>query len=245
MEENNIESTVEINSNSFKNNNQTQIAGAIIVAGIIIAGAIMLKGGSAPVAQIPVANNNDNVNQLLEPVSAKDNVLGNANAKVVLIEYADFQCPFCERFFNDSEKAVRDNYVKTGKVKFVYRDFAFLGPESTAAAMASHCAGDQGKFWEYHDYLYTHQNGENKGAVADANLKSFAKNIGLNESTFNQCLDSEKYAQVVKDAASSGRAAGVTGTPKGFILKNGKIVATIDGAEPSATVTAKLDAALK
>ncbi|OGI82037.1 hypothetical protein A3I95_01195 [Candidatus Nomurabacteria bacterium RIFCSPLOWO2_02_FULL_44_12] len=223
--------------------NQSQIAGAIIVAGLVIAGAIILKGGSAPEAQIPVPDNVDN--SLLAPVTAEDYMMGNANAKVVLIEYADFQCPFCGRFFTDTEGVLREKYINTGKIKFVYRDFAFLGPESIGAAEAARCAGEQGKFWEYHDYLYTHQNGENRGAFADANLKSFAQILDLNTSAFSQCLDSGKYTKAVNDSTAAGKAARVNGTPKGFILKNGEIVSTIDGARPTAEVTAKLDAALK
>ncbi|MDO8659873.1 MAG: thioredoxin domain-containing protein, partial [Candidatus Parcubacteria bacterium] len=127
----------------------------------------------------------------------------------------------------------------------VYRDYAFLGPESVKSAEAARCAGDQEKFWEYHDYLYSHQNGENKGAFADANLKSFAKKIGLDSASFDKCLDDGKYTQAVADAKTEGNTAGVTGTPKGFILKDGQIVATIDGAEPLSSVKPKIDSALK
>ncbi len=140
---------------------------------------------------------------------------------------------------------IENTYVKEGKVRFVYRDYAFLGEESTKSAEAARCAGDQEKFWDYHDYLFTHQNGENHGAFSNPNLKSFAKTLGLDESKFNQCLDSQKYAKAVADEAAAGTKAGVSGTPKGFILVNGKVVSTIDGAEQLATVTAKLDSALK
>ena len=96
--------------------------------------------------------------------------------------YEDFQCPFCGKFDRESEQMVRNTYVADGRVKFVYRDFAFLGPESIKAAEAARCAGDQGKFWEYHDYLFSHQNGENQGGFADPKLKSFAVGLGLNAS---------------------------------------------------------------
>ncbi len=232
-----------------KNNqtqNSTQIAGAIIVAGIIVAGAILLRGSSAPIqAGIPVPDKATMGTTTLAPVTSQDRILGNPGSKVTLIMYEDFQCPYCGRFFKDSEGSIVANYVNTGKIDFVYRDFPFLGPESFKSAEAARCAGDQGKFWQYHDYLFTHQNGENKGAFVDANLKSFAATLGLNTTTFSQCLDSGKYTQAINDSATEGKTAGVNGTPKGFILKNGKIVATIEGAEALATVTAKLDAALK
>jgi protein-disulfide isomerase len=140
---------------------------------------------------------------------------------------------------------ILNNYVKNGKVQFAYRDYAFLGPESIKSSEAARCAGDQGKFWEYHDYLYSHQDGENKGGFSDANLKSFAQKLGLSSSSFDQCLDSGKYTQAIADAKAEGDKAGVTGTPKGFILKNGEIVAVIDGAEPLSSVKPKIDAALK
>lgn len=240
-------------------NNSQQIAGAIIIAGVIIAGAILLKGNASPVPLnkgVPVTS--------LAPVSKEDKTLGNPQAKVTLILYEDFQCPFCGAVSGlvsktDAIKYLKEKvnpnwtpfmtgvneYVKKGEVLFVYRDWAFLGPESIRSAEAARCAGDQGKFWEYHDYLYTHQNGENKGNFSDPNLKSFAKTLGLNSTNFNQCLDSGKYTQAVDNSKTEGITAGVTGTPKGFILKNGKIVATIDGAESGTTVKQKIESALK
>lgn len=249
MEENNIEK---------KSKSSQQIAGAIIIAGVVIAGAILLKGNTAPRATNDIFGN-----ITLAKVSANDKTLGNAKAKVALILYEDFQCPFCGAISGlESNTPLiqslkqRDpswtpfmlginDYVKNGNVQFVYRDWAFLGPESIKASEAARCAGDQSKFWEYHDYLYTHQNGENQGNFSDPNLKTFAKDLGLDTTTFNQCLDSGKYTQAVADSKTEGTTAGITGTPKGFILRNGKIVGTIDGAESWTTVKPKIDSALK
>ena len=245
MEENNTSASID---NSKKNGNQTQIAGAILIAGLFIAGAILLRGGSAPIAPTTAENNGNNnaaVIEAPEAISAEDYMIGDPRARVVLIEYADFQCPFCGRFFKDTTTVLNEKYIQTGKIKFVYRDFAFLGEESIKSAEAARCAGDQNKFWEYHDYLFTHQNGENKGAFANDNLKSFAKILGLNEVVFNQCLDSAKYEKAVTDSTDAGAQAGVRGTPKGFILKNGKVVDTIDGAIPTTIVIEKIENALK
>lgn len=253
----NIESkgeNVEIIANTKQkqeNSNQKQIAGAIILASFIIGGSILLKGNMtarAPIAQ--VGNNGNNSGNNIEfapvpPVTSEDRILGDANAKVTIIEYSDFQCPFCEKFFQDAGKTIRDKYVKEGKVRFVYRDYAFLGDESTQAALAGRCAADQGKFWEYHDYLFNHQGGENRGGFADANLISFAKDIGLNEKTFTQCFNSGEHLKSIADSMSEGSKAGVRGTPKGFILKGDKVVDTIDGAEGSSSVSAKIEKALK
>src|SRR3989344_1080322 len=112
-------------------------------------------------------------------------------------------------------------------LKIRWRDFAFLGEESFKAAEAARCAGEQGKFWEYHDYLFNHQNGENDGAFADKNLKSFAKTLGFNETAFNSCFDSGKYRKAVEDATAEGKTFGVNGTPATFV--NGILV---PGAQP-------------
>lgn len=233
----------------MQKNEINQIAGAIVLAGVLIGGSILLAGNRANTVSnnapsAPSAGTGANLaNIKLDPVTAKDMAVGASNAKVVLVEYADFQCPFCGKFHAEAETVVRQTYGN--KVKFVYRDYAFLGTESFKAAEAARCAADQGKFWEYHDYLFTHQNGENKGAFSNDNLKSFAKEVGLNTAQFNSCFDGGKYVAAVKDSNAGASRAGVTGTPKGFIVKNGKVVDTIDGAQPSSAVTAKLDAALK
>ena len=130
--------------------------------------------------------------------------------------------------------------MKTGKAKLIYRDFAFLGEESNWASQAARCAGDQGKFWQYHDYLYEHQKGENQGAFNKDNLKNFARELGLDKNGFNTCLDSEKHKQAVENDTEMGRKFGVTGTPTSFI--NGKLV---QGAVPFATFKTAIDAALK
>lgn len=246
----------------MQTNDQKPIISTIIIVGILIAGAILLKGSKMPEPAknvgIPVTT------ATLAPIGTNDRVLGNPQAKVALVLYEDFQCPFCGAVNGSQSSAtliqslkqrdpawapfmpgVMDDYVKKGNVQFVYRDWAFLGPESVQSSEAARCAGDQGKFWEYHDYLYEHQNGENQGNFSDSNLKSFAKTLNLDTSSFDNCLDSKKYAQAVADSKNEGATAGVNGTPKGFILKDGKIFATIDGAESYATVKQKIENALK
>ncbi len=228
--------------------NTSQIAGAILIVGVIIAGAILLRGKTPSVQPTTDKNQAANIQTapIIAPVSAQDHTLGNLNAKVTIVEYADFQCPFCGKFYKETEQPIISQYVNTGKVQLVYRDFAFLGEESIDAAEASWCAGDQGKYWEYNNYLFTHQNGENKGAFSVPNLESFAKGLGLNTTTFNQCLESKKYEKAVNDSTTeAGQKAGVQGTPKGYILVNGNIVETIDGAQPLTIVAPKIEAALK
>lgn len=247
----------------MQNNDKKGLAGAIIIAGVLIAGAILLKDSKTPTqANLGIKNN-----VILAPIGKEDRTLGNPGAKVAVVLYEDFQCPFCGAIsglmqpdapliqslkqrdpnWTPLVPGIIDDYVKNGKLLFVYRDFplSFLGPESVRSAEAARCAGDQGKFWQYHDYLFGHQNGEGQGAFSDPNLKSFAKILGLNTALFNKCLDEGKYTKAVADSEAEGKVAGVTGTPKGFILKNGKIVGTIDGAESYATVKLKIDNVLK
>lgn len=162
--------------------------------------------------------------------------LGDKNAKVEVIEFGDFQCPFCGRFLKEVEPSLIKDYVDTGKAKFAFRHYAFLGQESTWAAEASECANEQGKFWDYHNYLYSHQGGENQGAFSKDNLKSFAATLGLNSSQFASCLDSDKYAKNVADDLSTGQKAGVNGTPGTFI--NGQLVV---GAQPYASFKTIID----
>jgi protein-disulfide isomerase len=233
---------------------------AIIFAGVLIAGAVYFS--STKLKDTTQINNNEIKVSDITPIGEKDMKLGNPDAKVILVMYADFQCPFCGAIVGTNEALIKslkerspdwqpflpeivNNYVKKGEVLLVYRDWAFLGTESIRAAEAARCAGDQNKFWEYHDYLYSHQDGENQGNFSDSNLKSFAKILNLNTSDFNKCLDENKHSQVVLDSRVEGEKAGVSGTPKGFILKNGKTVGVIEGAEPLSSVKQKIDAILK
>ena len=163
-----------------------------------------------------------------------DYVKGDENAPVTIIEYSDFECPFCGRFFEQTLPQIEENYIDTGKVKLIYRDFP-LGFHANAqkAAEAAECAGEQGKYWEMHDTLYE------TGALSIANLKQHAKDLGLDSTQFDSCLDSGKYATEVTDDMAKGQAAGVSGTPSFTI--NGKLLV---GAQPYATFAQMIDAEL-
>ena len=113
--------------------------------------------------------------------------------------------------------------METGKVRFGYFNFAFLGDESQWAAEAAECAGDQNAYWQYHDYLFSHQSGENQGTFSKVNLMKFASDMGLDTKTFNECLDTGKYTQFVKDQTNFARNLGVQSTPT-FILNGRGIV---------------------
>lgn len=157
------------------------------------------------------------------------NRLGNENAKVTLVEYADYQCPFCGRYHEMVEPIIYEEYIKPGKVNFVYKHMAFLGEESLWAALAAECAADQGKFWEYHDTLYTRQQGENQGAFAKDKLLGFAQELNLNMMQFKPCLENAETLERVRADSEEARTFGVSSTPTFFV--NGQPMVGLQSVE--------------
>lgn len=145
---------------------------------------------------------------------ARGPALGSKSAPVTIIELSDFQCTFCAKFWRETLPRLDTEYVKQGKVRFVYRHLAILGKQSFTSAQAADCAGDQGKFWAYHDMLFALRG---PFALTDSSLKNYAREIGLDVEDFGRCLDSEKYAQKVKDETIMGLSLGARATPVFFI----------------------------
>ena len=125
-------------------------------------------------------------------------------------------------FATDVERQIEETWVKAGTVRFVYRHMAFLGQESQWAAEAAECAGEQNKFWEYHDKLFDSQKGENQGAFSNNRLEAFAEAVGLEMNDFNTCFGQNRYQDEIDADKASGDGAGVTGTPSVFV--NGRIL---------------------
>jgi protein-disulfide isomerase len=234
---------------------------SIIVAAVLIGGAILFatfyKGGSAaPVAGGAANNPNAPAAQAAAPgvntstimtLTSRDAILGDANAPVTIIGYGDYQCPFCTRFFSQTEPSLIAKYVTTGKARFVFRNLAFLGPESAAAAQAGECANDQGKEWAYHDALYsakisdeTAGGSENDGYFTRAVFLKLASQTGLNVATFTSCIDTNKYAALVTQEKTDAANVGVNSTPTFFV--NGTLV---QGAQPLSAFQAIIDPLLK
>jgi|SRR3989344_4704172 len=165
-----------------------------------------------------------------------DTVLGQASAPLTVIEFSDYQCPFCQRAFGDAVAGIKKDYVDTGKVKFVLRDFPLnFHQNAQKAAEAAECAGDQNKYWEMHDKLF--EKGQSDGTGLNvADLKNYAKELGLNTATFDSCLDSNKYKTEVEKDFNDGQAAGVSGTPTFFIGSDSKGYTKIVGAQPYAVI---------
>ncbi len=142
---------------------------------------------------------------------------GNPEAKIIIEEYADFQCPVCARYAREVAPRLDEKYVKTGKVYYIFRYFPFLGPESFRAAEAAACAAEQGRFWEYEHLVFANQRGENMGWFSDERLIGLAVRVGLDRGAFEGCLRSDKYRDFIRGAAEAGRQRGVRATPTIFI----------------------------
>ena len=150
-----------------------------------------------------------------------DPVMGDANARVTIIEFGDYQCPVCRLFWKETLPRIRKEYIDTGKVKLVFRDFPIVQnhPEALLASMAVDCAGEQNKYWEFHDKVFREQynKGDDLVRFKAADLKKWAKETRLDQEKFDQCLDSEKFKdEVIKDKAD-GDAVSVQGTPTFFV----------------------------
>jgi protein-disulfide isomerase len=173
-----------------------------------------------------------------EPVEVSiddDAIKGDPNAPVTIIEFSDYECPFCGKYFEQTYPQIKEEYVDTGKVRLVFRDFP-LGFHDYAqkAGEAAECAGEQGKYWEMHDKLF-----ENQDSLDVSSLKQYAQDIGLDTASFNSCLDSGMMEDEVKSDMDEGQDYGVTGTPAFFI--NG---IPLTGAQPFSAFKEIIDAEL-
>jgi len=247
---------------------------SILVAGVLVAGAslyntkVMLQNsdggttkgsgiiaqqlapsagtqGTAPTAPSVAAPDDSKPVQV--PDRADQPVIGKKDAKVTIVEFSDFQCPFCERFYKESYGQIKTKYVDTGKAKIIFRHFPLsFHQNAQKSAEAAECANRQGKFLEYHDLLFNNSQSDGTGLNLP-DLKKYADQLGLNKGTlgfgknkFNDCLDKSEAADVVNKDIAEGTAAGVSGTPSFFI--NGKKVV---GAQPYSVFEAAIEAALK
>jgi len=213
------------------------------------------SGGASPAAAAPPSQTGQTTvqgqptapAQARVPATADDDVfLGPADAPVTIIEFSDFQCPFCKRFRDQTLDQILNSYE--GKVRFVYRDFPISSIHEWAqkAAEAGECADEQSKFWEYNDLIFANQTALNQQLEAEGlkglvgTFKIYAGQIGLDAAAFNDCLDSGQFAQEVQKDYNDGVAAGVTGTPAFYI--NGQ---ELIGAQPLAAFQAAIDSALQ
>ena len=158
-------------------------------------------------------------------------ILGNPNAPITMVEFGDYQCTFCSKFFHETENSIITNYVKTGKVKILFKDYIILGQDSMNAANAAHCANDQNSFWEYHSMLYNNWAGEDTGWADLAHLHEFANTLGLDMDMFSTCMSDLKWNELINLSSIDGQKLGVTGTPTFFVINQNNEVVKITGAQ--------------
>lgn len=181
----------------------------IAAVGAVAAVAVLIVAGG-------LLRSNDDV-QTVSAAQRDGRVLGETSAPIIITAWEDFQCPVCKTANNAVLATLIEEYVDTGKAQLHYRYFSFLGDESVRAAEAAEAAAAQGKFWEYHDALFTYQGRENSGAFSDDRLTQLAQLVGLDVEAFKASLKSGEYKGVVKAELAEGKERGVSGTPTFFV----------------------------
>lgn len=250
-----------------KSNSIVSTPVAILIGSALIAISILMSGGAlqikgfnnatGPTPTLPTAANPQAAapDPSTGPVTVSlddDPVEGNKDAPVTLVEFSDYECPFCKRHFDQTYSQLKTNYIDTGKVKLVFRDFplSFHDPMATTEAIAANCAREQGgdaTYFKLHDLMFTNTTSNGTGLTKDQ-LNQFAGQLGLNVDNFKSCVDSEKYKDEVAKDIADGSAAGTSGTPSFIIAKStGQSVTgqLIVGAQPYATFKSTIDSLLQ
>ena len=226
----------EIKAKQRKKQKKQDLTPLFIVGGlVIIVLAIVIY---SQIAANTAAKKNIVVPEFIVANQTDGLTMGDPNAKVKVIEFADFQCPYCGLYWKQLEPTIIKDYVNTGKIQYIYHPFSFLGSgswdESVKSSEAAYCANDQGKFWEYRSMLYANQNGENQGAFKEANLIAFAEAINLDMKVFKQCLSDGTHNAEVTASTKSASDYGATFTPSflvdGNIVGPDTLIASIDAA---------------
>ena len=158
-------------------------------------------------------------------------VMGNINAPITILEWGDYQCTFCYKFHQNTLDIINEDFIKTGKVKIIFKDFPLNGPDSKLAAEASYCAQDQEKYWKYHDELYKNWGGERTGWITRESLTKFAETVDLDIEKFNKCLDDHKYENKVDLLYAFGKEIGIDATPSFLVFNDHKMI-KIRGNQP-------------
>ena len=189
----------------------------------IIAGVFMVF--------LPETENDSELFTISKLINGGSPIMGDSKAPITILEWGDYQCTFCYKFHKNTLGVINDNYIKTGKVKLVFKDFPLNGPDSVLAAQAAYCAEDQGKYWQYHDELYKNWGGERTGWITRDSLDRFAVSTNLDLSEFDKCLDGKKYQDQVIALHEFGKDIGIDATPSFLVFNDNKII-KIRGNQP-------------
>ena len=202
----------------------------------------------SPQAPQPAQAAQPNQPQIFTVSLDDDPFKGDSNAPITIVEFSDFQCPFCSRFYQQTLSELEENYIDTGKVKFVYRDFPLdsIHPNARPTHIAAECADEQGKFWEYHDILFENQGQWNRLASEDLenSLIQYAQNLSLDVTSFETCLGSEEIADEVNKDALDARSYGISGTPSFFVGTEKDGFTKLVGAQPYSSFQSEIDSLL-
>ena len=236
--------TISEKSNSIKNNRKQILhapsltIGAIITVICITVVFFGMEGISAPSEPLIEKQLSEEQNKPVQVTTGTflDNgspMLGDPNAPITLVEFGDYQCHFCNVYYQNTEHKILKEYVMTGKVNVIFKDYTIIGPDSIIAAHGAHCAGEQGKFWEYHNTLYNNWDGENNGWAGTHNISKFAQQSGLTMDEFIECNVDNRYEQKISASNNDARMLGITGTPAFYIISTStQQVEFISGAQP-------------
>ena len=193
-----------------------------ILIGVLVGGVL---------SEFVIDSNDSKKLTFLKLVENGSPIMGNINAPITILEWGDYQCTFCYKFHQNTLDIINEDFIKTGKVKIVFKDFPLNGPDSKLAAEASYCAQDQEKYWKYHDELYNNWGGERTGWITRESLSKFAETVNLDVEKFNKCLDDHKYENKVDLLYAFGKEIGIDATPS-FLVFNDQKMIKIRGNQP-------------
>ena len=229
--------------------------GAVIAIACIFFGIMMANMVDTESTQILDEITINEIGSIKKPTfsSFTDNaspILGDENAPLTLIEFGDYQCTYCKKFFRETVESILINYVETGKVKMLFKDFIVVdgavgGNDSMNAANAAHCANDQGMFWQFHSTLYNNWAGEGTGWISSEQLNKFANTLELDMNEFSNCVSELKWKKLVNASHDDAVALGVTATPTFFVIDENRNVLKITGAQHYDVFKEVFDSALE
>jgi len=197
---------------------------AVVIIAIIASASVSLTGNEA--LNLDMGQTHGTVSTAMGSP-----ILGSVSAPITIIEFGDYQCEQCYKWYHNTKDSIVQNYIETGKANLIFVDFPILGRDSPKAAAATYCAEEQGKYWVYHDLLYNFQEGVDSGWANSERLKAFAQSLELDEELFNICVDSGKFAKRVQFNFNEAKKQGANGTPT-FIIVNSEGQQKIGGAQP-------------
>lgn len=219
--------------------NKKALIVGVALAVIMVGGAVAAVLMNSPSTALNKDDNNEVIQQIVAPISENVPVLAadGGSSNITMVEFGDYQCQYCARFHNETKNQIMNNFVDTGQIRFVFKDFVIndlpSDRASTLAAEASYCAADQGKYWQYHDELYDNSRGENTGWVTENNLKQFATRIGIQNLTeFSGCLENHTHRDLVEANTQLANGIGLRSTPSFVIISNETVPIAIEGAQP-------------